>query len=65
MSTEDDAARYRLVADAVDTIRETAAAIVAALIADGFSDREARVITASFYSSLMVNNTTESSEADQ
>lgn len=42
---------YIKLAEAVDEVRETVRALVAALVQDGFTDREARTIAAGVFAS--------------
>jgi hypothetical protein len=41
--------KYEQMAESIDEIRESFRAIVAGLVTDGFTDREARVIIAGIY----------------
>lgn len=44
---------YRVIAVTLDRVSETAASMVARLVADGFTEPQARAITAGVYASLM------------
>lgn len=53
MSEEVETADYEAVAEAIDQMRELVGALVASLVHDGFTDREARVIVAELFATRL------------
>lgn len=53
---------YLKLAQGVDDVREIVRALVAALVQDGFTDREARVITASVFAGMIEQSKDEEQE---